>query len=59
MLTRNLCLNCKHFYITWDNDHPYGCKGFDTKSKQCPSFVVYNEAKRRRRQHTPCPIRDN
>ena len=34
------CNGCKHFYITWDEAFPYGCKGFKMKSKRSPSLSV-------------------
>jgi len=34
------CNSCKHFYVTWDAAFPYGCKGFQMKSKRSPSASV-------------------
>ncbi len=36
-----ICRNCSYYYITWDNNFPYGCKLFGIKSKKLPSVVVY------------------
>ncbi|HKK89897.1 MAG TPA: uracil-DNA glycosylase [Desulfobacteraceae bacterium] len=34
------CYNCRHYYITWDPDHPCGCRVMGFKAKQLPSSVV-------------------
>ena len=34
------CLRCKHFYITWDERHPKGCRAMGFKSREMPSTVV-------------------
>ncbi len=34
------CRQCKHFYITFDQSMPYGCRKNQIKSKQLPSQVV-------------------
>jgi hypothetical protein len=34
------CNSCEHFYVTWDAAFPYGCKGFQMKSKHSPSSSV-------------------
>ena len=44
MNDNNICMNCKHFYITWDASYPYGCRGFGMKSKQCPSLIVFQSS---------------
>jgi hypothetical protein len=35
-----ICLTCRHYYVTWESDHPYGCKAFGFKSRKAPSAVV-------------------
>jgi len=35
------CLACRHFYITHEPAHPYGCKALGFKSLQYPSMVVF------------------
>ena len=35
------CGKCRYFYVTWDPDFPYGCKGFGMKSKRSPALSVY------------------
>ncbi len=37
------CNECKHFYVTWDNNHPKGCKAYGIKSKFIPSQIVQDE----------------
>ena len=34
------CQNCRHFYITWDNASPRGCRAFGFKTRGIPSDVV-------------------
>jgi len=34
------CNSCKHYYVTWDAAFPYGCKGFQMKTKRSPSLSV-------------------
>ncbi|HAJ79083.1 MAG TPA: uracil-DNA glycosylase [Fibrobacteres bacterium] len=34
------CFKCKHYYITWDNKFPRGCRLFKFKSKYPPSRLV-------------------
>jgi len=38
------CLNCRHFYITWDEFFPRGCKALGFKSREVPSKVVYESS---------------
>ena len=35
------CHGCKHFYITYRQSRPYGCKAYGFISKNIPSLVVY------------------
>jgi len=35
------CFDCIHFFITWDEKFPRGCKAMDFKTKKIPSLVVY------------------
>ncbi|MDD5757921.1 MAG: hypothetical protein PHI06_02435 [Desulfobulbaceae bacterium] len=35
------CLACRHFYITYEPNHPYGCRALNFKAKEMPSRVVY------------------
>ena len=38
--TEGNCFNCKHFYITWDEFFPRGCKALRFKSREIPSVAV-------------------
>ncbi|MBT4288832.1 MAG: uracil-DNA glycosylase [Deltaproteobacteria bacterium] len=38
---RPICGQCKHYYITWEKKHPYGCKKWNFKSAVMPSISVY------------------
>ena len=42
------CYGCRHYYVTWDNRRPYGCRVLGFKSKILPSIMVY------RSSGTPC-----
>ncbi len=30
------CIDCVHYYITWDKDFPFGCKAMGFKSRSAP-----------------------
>ncbi|WP_330218382.1 uracil-DNA glycosylase [Sporosarcina globispora] len=34
------CFKCKYFYVTWDRNHPKGCRAFQFKTRQMPSLEV-------------------
>ena len=34
------CMQCKHFYITYDQKTPRGCKIYGIQSQQLPSMVI-------------------
>jgi hypothetical protein len=34
------CLQCRHYYITWDASFPYGCRAMDFKSRRKPQLDV-------------------
>lgn len=34
------CLKCRHYYITWDEKFPRGCRALNFKSRYFPSDVV-------------------
>ncbi|MCD4755061.1 MAG: uracil-DNA glycosylase [Deltaproteobacteria bacterium] len=38
--TAETCPQCRHYYITWDSAHPYGCKAYGFKSLRSPHIVV-------------------
>ena len=34
------CLQCAHYYITWDVTFPYGCRAIGFKTKRRPQLDV-------------------
>lgn len=34
------CFQCRHYYVTWDEFFPKGCKALAFKSREAPSAVV-------------------
>ena len=36
------CNQCKHYFITWNQGTPYGCKLYGIMSKQEPRIAVKN-----------------
>jgi hypothetical protein len=34
------CAQCKYYYVTWDKNHPYGCKKWGFKSPTIPTAAV-------------------
>jgi hypothetical protein len=38
------CTKCKHFYVTWDRNHPKGCKVMGFKGVGMPSTTVYKSS---------------
>ncbi|WP_321276358.1 hypothetical protein [Thiomicrorhabdus indica] len=38
------CFACKHFYVTWDQNNPKGCRAFGFKTKKMPSMVVFENS---------------
>lgn len=34
------CMKCKHFYITYDQNTPRGCRAYGIQSKQLPSMII-------------------
>lgn len=34
------CFQCRHFYITHETSHPYGCQAMRFKARQLPALVV-------------------
>jgi hypothetical protein len=39
-MSKSKCQDCRHFYITWDQSAPYGCKLFQMKTKLYPNQIV-------------------
>lgn len=38
------CQACRHFYITHDPAHPYGCRAMGFKSLQYPAVLVFTSS---------------
>ncbi|MFH2057833.1 MAG: uracil-DNA glycosylase [Pseudomonadota bacterium] len=38
------CYRCQFFYVTWDDQHPNGCKALGFKTRQLPSMVVFQSS---------------
>ncbi|MDH5358945.1 MAG: uracil-DNA glycosylase [Gammaproteobacteria bacterium] len=38
--TQNICLQCRHHYITWVQSFPYGCRAMGFRSKHAPYLDV-------------------
>ena len=34
------CWNCRHFFITFEKNHRYGCRAMGFKAKELPSLEV-------------------
>lgn len=34
------CSQCRHYYITWDQKTPYGCRQYGIQSKDQPANIV-------------------
>ena len=34
------CRTCRHYYVTWDADHPHGCRALGFKSRRPPFLEV-------------------
>lgn len=39
-MERPNCMNCKHFFVTWDQNSPRGCRKYGIKTSQMPSVIV-------------------
>lgn len=46
-VTRVDCRKCKFYYITWNQNFPYGCSLFKIKARQMPSLVVFQSIGKR------------
>ncbi len=38
------CRDCRHYYITFDVNAPYGCRVYGFKTKTLPSIAVYQSS---------------
>lgn len=34
------CTQCQHYYVTWDENRPHGCRFFAFKSPYSPALAV-------------------
>ncbi|NGZ29139.1 MAG: uracil-DNA glycosylase [Magnetococcales bacterium] len=34
------CLQCQHFFVTWDASFPRGCRGYGFRCKTMPALEV-------------------
>jgi hypothetical protein len=41
---RRNCFKCTFFYVTWDRQHPNGCRAMGFKTRQLPSVVVFQSS---------------
>ena len=53
-----ICLECSHYYITWDTQFPYGCRSMDFKSKRSPHLDVLESSGSPCMMFTPRRLRD-
>jgi hypothetical protein len=53
------CLNCSHFFITYDPHEPYGCRAMGFKSRQFPSDVAESCSGLKCQMYTPKKKRRN
>ena len=43
-LNRPNCYACRHYYVTWNERFPCGCRAMSFKSRRLPSEVVYENS---------------
>ena len=41
---RQLCIACRHYFVTWDPSAPYGCRAMGFKGPQIPSVTVFQSS---------------
>ncbi|MBF0284028.1 MAG: uracil-DNA glycosylase [Magnetococcales bacterium] len=34
------CRRCQHYYVTWEAQHPHGCRAMGFKSRLLPALEV-------------------
>ncbi|HJE02795.1 MULTISPECIES: uracil-DNA glycosylase [Arcobacteraceae] len=44
MQKRVVCQKCIHYFVTWEQNKPHGCKAYGFKSQVLPSIVVKNSS---------------
>ncbi|MEO5366122.1 MAG: hypothetical protein H7831_07155 [Magnetococcus sp. WYHC-3] len=47
------CPRCQHYHVTWDADHPHGCRVLGFKSRGMPAYEVLAASGQRCLQFTP------
>jgi len=35
-----ICVDCQHYFVTWDSTFPRGCRAFKIKTKRMPALEV-------------------
>ena len=38
------CTQCQHYYVTWDENRPHGCRFFAFKYPYSPSLAVFESS---------------
>jgi hypothetical protein len=38
------CNQCRHYFVTWEKDFPYGCRAMGFKSKIAATFAVFQSS---------------
>ncbi len=39
-----VCINCRHYRVTWQPAHPFGCVAHGFKSHKNPALVVFESS---------------
>ncbi|MDH4027329.1 MAG: uracil-DNA glycosylase [Nitrospirota bacterium] len=47
------CFDCAHFFITWNEKFPRGCRAMNFKSKGMPSATVFSSSGMECQRFTP------
>lgn len=54
-MERPICTRCRAYYITFEPEHPHGCRAFGFKSRALPSRVVEESSSRPCEMFAPKP----
>lgn len=38
------CRQCMHYFVTWDEKFPYGCRAYEFKTITLPSVKVFQSS---------------
>ncbi len=41
---KNICLSCRHYYLTYEVRQPYGCRAMGFRSLKIPSQVAFENS---------------